>query len=267
MQSLNRRRVDDYGGALMKWTLGRFGQSIPALALSLPVVGLNHPLRLRYRRFMYLSIAIAVSIHLIAVSSFMLKRSGVELPPDVTIVEYVNIGVPPSIANNKAASQIANIAEQLTQPVFGVPKPVYDHQALHSTIVDNETLSELLNPVNVSDLDGPGGPVVIEIPEPVRERDPTPDEFVAVEQAPVMISMPSPIYPDMARQAEVQGTVMIRALVGKDGKVHDAFVVNGIPMLNTAALEAANRAIFKPALQQHKPVAVWVQIPMRFVLN
>jgi protein TonB len=84
---------------------------------------------------------------------------------------------------------------------------------------------------------------------------------------PVLISMPPPVYPDMARQAEVEGTVMVRALVGKDGKVQDAFVTEGIPMLNDAAVAASKKAVFKPALQQHKPVAVWVQIPMRFTLN
>jgi len=38
-------------------------------------------------------------------------------------------------------------------------------------------------------------------------------------------------------------------------------------MLNDAALQAARRALFKPALQQHKPVAVWVEIPMAFTLH
>jgi TonB family protein len=71
----------------------------------------------------------------------------------------------------------------------------------------------------------------------------------------------------MARQAEVEGTVMVRALVGKDGRVKDAFVTEGIPMLNEAAVAGAMKYVFKPALQQHKPVAVWVQIPMRFTLD
>ena len=61
--------------------------------------------------------------------------------------------------------------------------------------------------------------------------------------------------------------VVVRVLVGIDGRVRDAFIVEGIPMLNKAALEAARQAIFKPALQQHRPVAVWVHVPMEFVLN
>jgi TonB family protein len=71
----------------------------------------------------------------------------------------------------------------------------------------------------------------------------------------------------MARSAEVEGTVVVRALVGKDGKVANAIISEGIPMLNDAAITAVKKAVFKPALQQHKPVAVWVQIPLRFSLN
>jgi protein TonB len=79
--------------------------------------------------------------------------------------------------------------------------------------------------------------------------------------------MPAPTYPDIARQAGVEGTVTLRALVGKDGKVLEIFVVEGIEMLDKAAMEAARAAVFKPALQQHKPVAVWVLIPMQFTLH
>ena len=38
-------------------------------------------------------------------------------------------------------------------------------------------------------------------------------------------------------------------------------------MLNDTAIEAAKKAIFKPALQQHRPVEVWVNIPIRFTLH
>jgi TonB family protein len=60
---------------------------------------------------------------------------------------------------------------------------------------------------------------------------------------------------------------MVRALIGKDGKIKDAFVTQGNTMLNDAAITAAKTAIFKPALSQHRPVEVWVQIPIRFSLN
>ena len=84
---------------------------------------------------------------------------------------------------------------------------------------------------------------------------------------PVLISFPSPVYPSLARQAEVEGTVRLRLQVGRDGRVQDVVVTSGIEMLNDAAISAARGAIFKPALQQHRPVEVWVEVPLSFRLH
>jgi protein TonB len=63
--------------------------------------------------------------------------------------------------------------------------------------------------------------------------------------------------------------VVVHALVGKDGRVVDARVDarRSIPLLNESALAAARRWVFKPALANGHPVAVWVAIPMRFSLH
>lgn len=236
----------------------------------LPVVGESHPLRIRYRRFSFWAIGIAVAFHLGTFGAWFIARNikrEPERPREVKIVKYTELGVPPSIAAD--APQAVQIAAAVAPPSLGVPEPVPDFQATTSTIASQQELAAMLTPTSLSNLDGGGGDsLVVDIPTGDADgNNPSPDEFVAVEEMPVLISMPPPVYPDMARQAEVEGTVMVRALVGKDGKVQDAFVTEGIPMLNDAAVAAAKKAVFKPALQQHKPVAVWVQIPMRFTLN
>jgi TonB family protein len=238
-------------------------------AAHLPVTGESHPLRLKYRRFSFWAMGIAVAFHLVTFGAWFIARNikkEPERPREVKIVKYTELGVPPSIAEN--APQAVQIAAAVAPPSLGVPEPVPDFQATTSTIASQQELAAMLTPTSLSNLDGEGGDsLVVDIPTGDADGNPSPDDFVAVEEMPVLISMPSPAYPDMARQAEVEGTVMVRALVGKDGKVQDAFVTEGIPMLNDAAVAAAKRAVFKPALQQHKPVAVWVQIPMRFSLN
>ncbi|MDM7915305.1 MAG: TonB family protein, partial [Candidatus Eisenbacteria bacterium] len=192
-----------------------------------------------------------------------------EAPPvvrEVKIVKYTELGVPPSIAQEATATQV-QVAAAAAPPSIGIPEPVPDFQATTSTIASQAELAEALVPTSLSSLDSGGGDsLIVDIPS-AQNDNPSPDEFVAVEEMPVLIQIPPPVYPDMARSAEVEGTVMVRALVGKDGKVQDAFVTEGVPMLNDAAIAAARKAVFKPALQQHKPVAVWVQIPMRFSLN
>jgi TonB family protein len=100
------------------------------------------------------------------------------------------------------------------------------------------------------------------------DKRPGPDEFVAVEEMPVLITPPVPEYPQAAKDKEIEGTVQLRLLVGKDGKVIDAFVsTHADPLLDEAALTAVRKAEFKPATQHGKPVAVWVQVPIKFSLN
>lgn len=237
----------------------------------LPVVGEEHPLRKRYRKFAYWATAVAMAFHLVTFGAWFIARNmqkEPERPREVKIVKYTELGVPPSIAA-ESAPQAVQIAAQVAPPTLGVPEPVPDFQATTSTIATQDQLAQMLVPTSITDFGGGSGDsLIIDIPEGGFGGDnPSPDDFVAVEEMPVLIQIPAPVYPEMARQAEVEGTVMVRALVGKDGKVQDAFVTEGVPMLNDSAIEAARKAVFKPALQQHKPVAVWVQIPMRFSLN
>jgi protein TonB len=74
-------------------------------------------------------------------------------------------------------------------------------------------------------------------------------------------------YPETARRAGIEGTVTIRALVGKDGKVEEAAVIAGPEELHEAALDAAMNFVFTPAKQNDVPVKCWVQIPIKFELE
>ena len=61
--------------------------------------------------------------------------------------------------------------------------------------------------------------------------------------------------------------MVVQALVGKDGRVKDTKVVKSVPVLDDAAVSAVKRWVFKPALSNNKPVAVWVAVPVKFSLN
>jgi len=61
--------------------------------------------------------------------------------------------------------------------------------------------------------------------------------------------------------------VLVRVLVGEDGFVKDQIIIQSVPMLDDAAASAAQTAVFKPALQKDKPVAVWMVIPIEFKLH
>ena len=67
-----------------------------------------------------------------------------------------------------------------------------------------------------------------------------------------------------ARKAKIQGTVILHVLVGKDGHVKHVQVIRAVAGLTEAAVEAVKKWVFRPALSNNKPVAVWVEVPIHF---
>src|SRR5262249_31223859 len=102
---------------------------------------------------------------------------------------------------------------------------------------------------------------------PASENLPKLGETVYIEKLPQAITKVAPDYPELARAANAEGTVMVSALVGKDGRVKDVRVVKSIPMLDASALAAVKQWTFEPARAHQQPVAVWVSVPVRFTLK
>ena len=92
-------------------------------------------------------------------------------------------------------------------------------------------------------------------------------EYVYVEQLPKPIEKVPPAYPEWARQKGISGTVVVQALVGKDGRIKETRVVTSIPELDDYAVGSVKQWRFKPAMSDGKPVAVWVAIPVKFTLR
>lgn len=79
----------------------------------------------------------------------------------------------------------------------------------------------------------------------------------------------TPVYPDMARRAGIEGTTLVRAHVMFDGTVGVAEVRRsaGHAELDRAALDAIRAARFVPAQRNGVAVSVWVEIPIQFTLR
>src|SRR5271156_759244 len=76
-----------------------------------------------------------------------------------------------------------------------------------------------------------------------------------------------PIYPPIARQAHVQGTVELRAIISKAGAIENLVVVRGHPMLVKPALEAVRQWRYRPYLLNNEPFEVETEITVNFVLS
>jgi len=93
---------------------------------------------------------------------------------------------------------------------------------------------------------------------------PGPGDYVYVTELPDAIYRPVPTWPPGARERGLEGTVMVQAYVCVSGQVMDTRVVRSVPAFDAAAVECVRRWVFKPALSDSTPVAVWVGISIRF---
>jgi len=76
-----------------------------------------------------------------------------------------------------------------------------------------------------------------------------------------------PSYPPIARQARVQGTVELRAIISKAGTIENLVVVSGHPMLVKSAIEAVRQWRYRPYLLNNEPIEVETEITVNFVLS
>jgi len=102
---------------------------------------------------------------------------------------------------------------------------------------------------------------------PIQPEAETP-EFVAYDTPPRPKHIVKPRYPEIAKKAGIEGTVILQLLVDVTGKVLKTKVLKGLtPDINKAAQQAAYATTFYPAKQRDKAVKVWVSYPVRFILE
>jgi protein TonB len=84
---------------------------------------------------------------------------------------------------------------------------------------------------------------------------------------PVKLHHVAPVYPPMAQAAKVEGLVIISATIDVEGRVIDATVLSGKPLLNQAAADAVRHWRFTPTLLNGVPVAVVMTVTVNFQLR
>jgi len=143
-----------------------------------------------------------------------------------------------------------------------VPMPVPDELAEKSTITDY-----------VPGVSGgvPGG-TELEVTDTKVEWEGAPVDhvaFVAFDQAPQFQKRVEPEYPAIGREGGVEGTVGLMVYVAPDGLVKNVVVTQPmeIEAFNQAAVDAAYKCTFTPALQNGKPIGVWIAMPVNFKMK
>ena len=108
-------------------------------------------------------------------------------------------------------------------------------------------------------------------PAPEPNSDSAPAKMLALSPEKAVGNLcgpvPSPIYPKEARDQKIQGMVVLRVVIDRQGKVKTLAVISGHQLLVDAAKEAAQRWTFKPYLVDGKAVEVETQLTVNFSLS
>jgi protein TonB len=233
-------------------------------------------LRLIYPRQLVRAFGLAVALHLsvIGIGSVVVSLrepphpvpgSG-RVPPRDTVRIHV-LPAPPPLVRDADATPNDFESEVPLDVKMAIPLPVPDLDVLtRNTIPTTDQWHALFPPAPSGHGFGIGDTLTGTLL--VEDRLPSPEDFVAVEKMPVLVSIPRVEYPAIAREAGVDGTVIVHALVDKDGTVRETRVVRKVhPLLDDVAERAVSKAMFTPAVQASKPVAVWAAVPVVFRLN
>jgi len=114
-----------------------------------------------------------------------------------------------------------------------------------------------------------GGMITAAAPPP-PPPPPPPPERVRVGgsvQTANLVTAPKPVYPPLARQARIQGTVKLEADISKEGTIENLRVISGHPLLIQAALDAVKQWRYKPTLLNGVPVEVVTTVDVNFTLG
>jgi protein TonB len=110
-----------------------------------------------------------------------------------------------------------------------------------------------------------GTPIVVQPPDPPRPSGPV--RVAELPVSPRRIGDTRPVYPEIARAARVEGTVILEAVLDTTGRVTQLRVIKSVPMLDQAALEAVRQWRYTPSLYGGHPVSVLMTITVRFALQ
>lgn len=205
------------------------------------------------------ALIISCAVHLALIGVYLATK--LYKPPDEAaytgrVIRMETLPPPPPLSAAPPPPVIN--APQIAPPTIGTPVPVPDAQAPEQTIMTQQEIAASISPISAGSGTGKDSLVI------QSDELPSEGEFVYFEDAPTPVTAPPPAYPDFAREAGITGKVTLHVLVGKDGRVKNVKVFKGVTGLDQAAMDAVKKWIFKPALSNNKPVAVWVEVPVDF---
>jgi periplasmic protein TonB len=181
------------------------------------------------------------------------------VPPAAAASNVTSLPVPRSTSRNTPTNMRIPIAVRTTQEA---PSPPVDPPGGLVGGVPSGVAGGIPGGVLGQVLRSTGSaPVLAATPAPKRIRVPA-----RMAEANLVYDV-APKYPPEAGRARIEGTVVLMAVIGKDGAVEDVRVEKGLPVLAQAAIEAVKQWRYRPYLLNGEPVEVDSQITINFTLS
>jgi protein TonB len=199
----------------------------------------NLEFKLKYRKYLDVALIASLAIHLVA---FVLLPS-IEITGSKTVIDEIEvIEIPPEV--------------DIPPPPKEIARPKIPVESLDESVEEEETIEDTsFDPTNLPDAPPP--------PPPGGQ------EFYVFDKAPKPKKIVQPEYPMLARQAEIEGTIIVKITVDERGRVLHASILKSAAqnIFDKAALEAVKQWIFEPAEQSGNPVKATITVPLEFSLN
>lgn len=243
-----------------------------------------YELRTKYPYRLFLAVAVIIGVFGVAVaipSILAAVNKNKSTAPTNVNIELTDLPPPPPPEDEATPPppppppppkpQIKTIAFKVPEP-----KPAED-------IKEEETINEVdtLKTAQVATVDQEGskegffdGEIVDETPDVILEEpkeEPADDAFIFVQEEPKPVNLADIKklvgYPQIARDAGIQGDVVLRILVDEKGRyVKHKVIKQAHPILAQACEAQINKLSFTPAIQGGKPIKFWVNVPFKFTL-
>ena len=219
------------------------------------------------------SVPISIALHLVALLLFLIipLTANMILPdPASHLPEYMRAAsIPPPPP--PAARPRAETAPTPTQPANREQAPTQAPDTIHPETDQPARVPEVGAIPSSGEVPGstgvlPVAPVVLP-PPPDPPRPSGPVRVADLPVTPRKIGDLRPVYPEIARAAHVEGTVILEAVLDTSGRVTQLRVIQSSPMLDQAALDAVRQWRYTPSLYGGHPVSVLMTITVRFTLQ
>lgn len=228
-----------------------------------------------YQKHLGLAVMAAGTLHLVAMWGFVhFTDIQNQLPPRVPRIVKEEPGIPILLPPPPISLTLPPQVPVETGPrvpiSLGVATAVPDEEVPEETMLASQEDLGRLSDQSVEDILAEGSGDSIAIITDLQEYFPARGEYVYHDEEPAALNPDVCEYPPLALKAGIEGTVLIEALVDKNGTVKDAWVVkpSGCSAgFEEAALEAAYKTKYKPALTNGQPVAVRITYPVCFRLK